>query len=150
MRLGVLLLVVFGLGACTRPIPAPSTQPTTNDGNVPPLISPPLKPRNTESLDNLKRYRDTLVAYHNYLTGYINYISATSGLVEPFEQQKGCGAPFPIIDITLPSIPKIRNLDPSDAVDRLVEHIEVLRNKIVEHNRQLGEIRKQRAENCAE
>lgn len=148
MRFVYLLLGVVFLVGCTT-TPAPKQKPPVEASNTPPLIAPPMKPP-VESLDALKRYRDTLVAYHNYLTGYVNYISASNGLVEPFGTEQACTFIVPLIDISLPTIPKIKGLEDGEAVDRLIDHIEVLRSKIADHNRQMAEIRRQRSETCVD
>lgn len=143
----VLIGVVWLVGCTTTPIIKPNK--VEEASNTPPLIAPPMKPP-VESLDALKRYRDTLVAYHNYLTGYVNYISASNGLVEPFGPEPTCAFIVPLIDISLPTIPKIKGLEDAEAVDRLIDHIEVLRSRIADHNRQMAEIRRQRSETCVD
>ena len=149
MRFVYLLLMSIWLVGCAATPPAPKPKTTEAASTTPPLIAPPMKPP-VETLDALKRYRDTLVAYHNYLTGYVNYISASNGLVEPFGAETTCTFIVPLIDISLPTIPKIKGLEDAEAVDRLIDHIEVLRGKIADHNRQMAEIRRQRSETCVD
>lgn len=147
----LLLLCCLWLGGCavTSSPPHKAANETVSDSELtPPLIGPPQRPPSPQTLDVVKRYRDTLVAYHTYLAGYINYISTSNGLLTPLEQEKLCNVVPVYIDIALPPIPKIADLSDDVAIDRLVDHIETLRNKIIDHNKHIAELRKATAK-CA-
>lgn len=147
--MGFCLLALVGCNNTPHP---PTQKPTTNIEavvGVPPLVPPPAKPTNVDRLDVLRKYRDTLVAYHAYLTGYVNYVSQSNGLIPPFDSSNDCNTPIPLIDIALPPIPKISGLDDTDVIDLLIDHIELLRSKVSDHNRVLSQIREKLASECA-
>lgn len=151
MKTFVIVFVLL-LGGCqTTPPPTPSTPVTETDAGaiVPPLVLPPNKPPIPADLDAVKRYRDTLVAYHEYLAGYVNYISKANGLLTPLEAAQKCHSGKPLLNILPPPIPKIAGLEDSDAIDALIDHIEQLRAKINDHNKQVNELKAQQSKNCA-
>lgn len=147
--LGLSLLLLVGCTTTPQPVSQPISTTTEILDGVPPLVPPPAKPPNVQQLEVLRKYRDTLVAYHAYLEGYVNYISQSNGLIPPFDATQNCNATIPLLDITLPPIPKIAGLDDSDVIDLLVDHIELVRSKVHDHNRTMSQIREKLARECA-